>query len=50
MAAYIILVLVLLLFAFFFAAMEVAFVSANKLRIELDKNRRSTTPQWLSVI
>ena len=39
MAAYIILVLVLLLFAFFFAAMEVAFVSANKLRIELDKKQ-----------
>ena len=39
MVAYIILVLVLILFAFFFAAMEVAFVSANKLRIELDKKQ-----------
>ena len=37
--AHYILILVLVLFAFFFAAMEVAFVSANKLRIELDKKR-----------
>lgn len=34
-----ILILVLLIGAFFFTAMEVAFVSANKLRIELDKKR-----------
>ena len=39
MALHYILILVLVLFAFFFAAMEVAFVSANKLRIELDKKR-----------
>ncbi len=36
-----ILVSVLLLFAFFFAAMEVAFVSANRLRIEIDKKQDS---------
>ncbi len=49
MAAYIILVLVLLLFAFFFAAMEVAFVSANKLRIELDKKQDRVFSQIIDV-
>ncbi|MBO7434136.1 MAG: HlyC/CorC family transporter [Salinivirgaceae bacterium] len=34
-----ILILVLLIGAFFFTAMEVAFVSANKLRIELDRKQ-----------
>jgi len=36
---YYILILVLLFFAFFFTAMEVVFVSANRLRIELDKKQ-----------
>lgn len=39
MVTEIFLIAILLLFAFFFAAMEVAFVSSNKLRIELDKKR-----------
>ena len=49
MVTYIILVLVLLLFAFFFAAMEVAFVSANKLRIELDKKQDRVFSQIIEV-
>ncbi len=39
MLVHYILLVVLLLFALFFAAMEVAFVSANDLRIELDKKQ-----------
>lgn len=44
-----ILILVLLLFAFFFAVMEVAFVSANKLRIELDKKQNSHFSQMIEM-
>ena len=39
MAIQYILLIVLALFALFFSAMEVAFVSANRLRIELDKKQ-----------
>ena len=41
--------MVLLLFAFFFAVMEVAFVSANKLRIELDKKQNSHFSQMIEM-
>lgn len=44
-----ILIIVLLLFAFFFAAMEVAFVSANKLRIEIDKKQDSHFSQIIEL-
>ena len=35
-----------LAFSFFFSGMEVAYLSANKLRYELDKNSRSLT-SWI---
>lgn len=43
------LIIITLLFSAFFSGMEIAFVSANKLRLELDKKQGSFPAQFLNI-
>ena len=42
-------IIIILLFSAFFSGMEIAFVSSNKLRAELDKNNENLTSKILSI-
>ncbi|MFO7862567.1 MAG: hemolysin family protein [Salinivirgaceae bacterium] len=46
---YLLLILITMILSGFFSGMEIAFVSSNKLRIEIDKKRGSLAPGFLSV-
>ena len=49
MSSIIIIILVTLLFSAFFSGMEIAFVSSNKLRLQMDMQKESLTSSILSI-
>lgn len=49
MGSIIIQILITMAFSAYFSGMEIAFVSSNKLRFEMDKNERSLTSRILSI-
>ena len=42
-------IIIILLFSAFFSGMEIAFVSSNKLQVELDRNNMNMTSKILSI-
>ena len=43
-------ILITMAFSAFFSGMEIAFVSSNKLRFEMDRNEQSHTTRILSIL
>ena len=46
---YIIIILISLLFSAFFSGMEIAFISSNKLKLELDRNQKNRLSKVLTL-